>query len=370
MEKVSLVLTEKAISSLRESDFDTCSALGEVIDNSLQAGASEIILSTKEFELPAQGRRPAGTSKIVEFAFGDNGLGMDATTLHQCLQLGFSTRYNDRTGIGRFGVGMTLAAINQCRRIEIYSKVKDASSWLFTYVDLDEVHNNPYIPEPQERELPEGHQYLARQGHGTLVVWNKCDRISSTIEEIKHWIARTYRKFISSQIVAQGKLLKNNSRIIIKLNDEKIEAFDPLYAVPNEHFPATTAATMYEEIHFEMPVPPDAGVSYKTCPVTIRMSMLPEQWRKEPGAGGNSLAKKLHIPDNERFSMVRTGRQIFYDVMARFKATVHHDAIDRLWSSEICFDPLLDSYFSVRNIKRGARFVKELREKVQERMGP
>ncbi len=370
MEKVSLVLTENAISSLRESDFDTCSALGEVIDNSLQAGASEIILSTKEVELPAQGRRPVGTTRVIELAFGDDGLGMDATTLHHCMQLGYSTRYNDRTGIGRFGVGMTLGAINQCRRIEIYSKIKDAPSWLFTYVDLDDIFDNPYIPEPQERELPEEYGHCAGQSHGTLVLWKKCDRISTSVEEIKHWIGRTYRKFIGPRIVTKATLIENSTPITVALNNEKINAFDPLYAVPSEHFPENTAATLYEEIHFEMLVPSDADVSYRTSPVTIRMSLLPQQWRKAAGDGGNSLAKKLHIPDNEGFSILRAGREVFYDVMPRFEPKVNSDGIDRWWSAEICFDPVLDSYFTVRNIKRGAHFVKDLREKVQDLMRP
>jgi hypothetical protein len=81
MEKVSLVLTGHAINSLRESDFDTCSAIGEVIDNSLQAGASAIHVAVKEEELPARGRRKVGTKIIKEIAFGDNGHGMDAATL-------------------------------------------------------------------------------------------------------------------------------------------------------------------------------------------------------------------------------------------------------------------------------------------------
>ncbi len=76
--------------------------------------------------------------RIVRVAVGDDGIGMDGPTLHRCLQLGFSTRYDDRSGIGRFGVGMTLGAINQCRHVEVFSR-EAGKDWLWTYLDLDEV---------------------------------------------------------------------------------------------------------------------------------------------------------------------------------------------------------------------------------------
>lgn len=369
-EKVNLVLTEKAIASLRESDFDTSSSVGEVIDNSIQAGATEINLSTKETELPVRGRRQQGATQITEIAFGDNGHGMDSDTLQHCLQLGFSTRYGDRSGIGRFGVGMTLAAINQCKRIEIYSKPKPSSDWLYTYIDLEEIHDNPYIAAPKKKKLPAEYEGLVNEKHGTLVIWKKCDRPTATTEEINHWVARTYRKYIGEYVVSKEKVIRRKDNVVIKINGEKVKPFDPLYAIRGEGFPEGPCAILYPEIEMDMPVPLDARNLAKTSPVTIRMSLLPEHWRKESGAGGSPLAKRLRIPENEGFSVVRAGREIFYDVMPRFEPRVHADGIDRWWSAEISFDPVLDSYFSVRNIKRGARFTREIREKVQEIMRP
>ena len=108
--RAQLVQPGTAIQSLRESDFDAYSAYGEVIDNSLQADATEIKI---HFELIAEKRQ----HNVAALAFGDNGTGMDKTTLHHCLAIGWSSRYNDRSGIGRFGVGMTLGAIHECKRV-------------------------------------------------------------------------------------------------------------------------------------------------------------------------------------------------------------------------------------------------------------
>ena len=102
MKSVRLFNDDRAIESLRDSDFDPQSAYAEVIDNSIQAKATSVKIRFST----TTGLNNAGTA-IRSVAFADNGIGMDSTTIHNCLQLGWSSRYNDRDGIGRFGVGMT-----------------------------------------------------------------------------------------------------------------------------------------------------------------------------------------------------------------------------------------------------------------------
>ena len=97
MTTVKLVSDAHALQSMRASDFDACSAYGEAVDNSLQANANVI-----RVEFSYESRR-GGAKPIKYVAFGDDGDGMDADTLQRCLQLGFSSRFNDRGGIGRFG---------------------------------------------------------------------------------------------------------------------------------------------------------------------------------------------------------------------------------------------------------------------------
>ncbi|MBM9606735.1 ATP-binding protein [Desulfopila inferna] len=367
--KVSLVETGQAIESLRNSDFDTVSAVGEVLDNSIQAKARNVSIVTKERELPARGRRKKGKKEILEIAFCDDGEGMDTETLHHCMQLGFSSRYNDRSGIGRFGVGMTLAVINQCKKIEVYSRANGDSPWCYTYVDLDK--NNSDIPEPQEVDLPAEYDGVVNSGSGTIVAWSKCDRLNGTSEEIYRWVARTYRKFIGTHKVEKGKIVANNTPVTIKLNGKDIVPFDPLFAVAHADFPEKKVAEIFEPITIEMDVPEDAGGKGETSEITITMTLTPKEWRmKGGGESGRDPWAKENLTENEGFSVLRAGREVFYDVMPRFKPRTHADGLDRWWSAEICFDPVLDNYFSVKNIKRGARFFPQLREKIQERMGP
>ena len=115
---------------------------------------------------------------IERLAVGDDGEGMPKDLLHKVLQLGFSSRYNSRVGMGRFGVGAKLGGISQAKRIEIFSRQNSDSDWLFTYVDLEEIENGKDdIPEPTATELPSDCSDLVGLDRGTLVVWSKADRL-------------------------------------------------------------------------------------------------------------------------------------------------------------------------------------------------
>src|SRR5947207_3403076 len=171
MAGVSLVDDGAALLSMRSSDFDAYSAIGEVIDNAIQAEATNIRLLVK-FQSSRQ-------EPITSIAFGDDGIGMSREILHRCLQLGYSTRFNDRSGIGRFGVGATLAAINQCKKVEVYAKEK-GGDWLYTYIDLDLITADPSemeeIPTPKKKSIPPDLKDLVGSTSGALVVWSKYDR--------------------------------------------------------------------------------------------------------------------------------------------------------------------------------------------------
>ena len=116
--EVPLIQVDKALESLRSSNFDTPAAVGEPVDNAIQAGANNILIRLVEGERKV-GKKQKPTPVVEQIAFSDDGSGMDKDVLRQALVLGYSTRYNDRTGMGRFGVGATLAGISQAKRLEM-----------------------------------------------------------------------------------------------------------------------------------------------------------------------------------------------------------------------------------------------------------
>jgi hypothetical protein len=373
-EKVSPVLIGHALESLRNSDFDTYAAIGEVIDNSLEAGAKNIKIEI--VEKTDKGKRKPTISEIV---FADDGMGMDRKTLHRCLQLGYSSSYNDRKGIGRFGVGMTLGAISQCKRIEVYSKLKGDKSF-FTYIDLDEIKNikEPNIPPPIKKEIPKEYARLIG-GNGTLVIWKKFDRVKFLDEaDLNYWIARTYRKFIGTEIIEKNKVIRNRNQAKIYLKGQIIHAFDPLYVTKNSNFPQDETATLYPETVIDYPISeidPPSDNKMKTSKIIIRMSFLPESWRSKSGQGRDSANWKRFVHKNEGISILRNNREVFYGHIPNFELTDSSAGsgfidIDRWWGCEICFDADLDHWFSVKNIKVGARPLSELRKTLIDHINP
>ena len=349
MANVRLIDDRNALESLRSSDFDTVSAYGEVVDNSLDAGAKNIRI---QFSTKRIGNRQF--QHIQQIAFGDDGKGMNLETLNHCMKLGWSSRFNERNAIGRFGVGMTLAAIHECLRCQIYSKER-GGNWISTYIDLEEVKTETmqHIPTPVSARLPQEYKELVGDESGTLVIWSKYDRQSddagNLADEASIWMGRTYRHFIWHDDVS------------ITINGEEVKAVDPLYAtVTKTRFPEDPVATLYPDMEISWPV--DKTDKPENAPdesiITIRMSLLPEELRPEKGCGGWAATRERLIPLNEGISILRNRREVFYGAVPYWKVGgggwSEFEDIDRWWGCEVQFDAVLDRAFLVKNIKQGA----------------
>lgn len=362
---VELVLADKALTSLRASGHDYCSAVGEVFDNSIQADANTIRLRLFT-EKRAVGKNVRKTEVVDRLAVGDDGNGMSAQVLHRALQLGYSTRYNDRTGMGRFGFGAKLGGISQGRRIELYSRERPDHPWLYTYIDLDEIHDGTmkHIPVPQPRDLPDDCADLVGAERGTLVIWSKTDRLAerdsggarqagSVETDLVNYTARTFRKFLDGGIQ-------------VHVNGTKVRPHDPLFLMTTTRFhegekPDPVAKELVHE-GFDWEVP---GQPERTGRVEVTITLLPEQFRPRRGAGGDKLAKERRIDENEGVSILRANREVFYGYLAGVQPSVHKVDIDRWIGIEVRFTPELDECFQVRNVKKGAEPINGLKDKLK-----
>ena len=367
MSDVELFSGATAMESMRSSDFDVYSAMGEVIDNSIQANAQSVKIQI-QYESLGGGRKK---EPIQLVAFGDDGDGMPTSVLHRCLQVGYSSRFNDRTGIGRFGVGAILGAINQCKKVEIYSKESDGD-WNYTYIDLEEVSSGEMtsIPEPVKRVPPSDLRALINESKGTLVVWTKYDKqptdASEIIRELIIWMGRTYRKFIWGEV--QGV----PASVSFYVNGEEVRAVDPLYArTEKTRFANDPKAERYKTMELSWPIPEGDRISEgpEESTVLIDMSLLPEEWRPKQGAANRQSNLDRFVHQNNGISILRNGREVFYGTIPHWPGDRFQE-IDRWWGCEVNFDAVLDKEFTVKNIKRGALPVKELKKAIQERIKP
>lgn len=383
-----------ALESMRHSDFDTQSALGELIDNSIQAHARHVRLRFKKENL-REGERGRPKWRVASLVVADDGHGMTEQTIFQCLQLGYSDRYDDRSGIGRFGVGMTLGGISQCRRIEVYSKPKDGE-WRSTYLDLDEIKAAAergeirYLPDPEKADPPADYKDLLSADHGTIVIWKKIDRIHTLhLDDIAHWIGRTYRKWLAPQILQDRRgqpaaLVTNEKRVDITLFDGTepvpIQVYDPLYVIPYKEVDAP--AELVDTIEIPIEVDDDITQTTRYSPtatVKVRLSLLPPTLRPERGWANSTEAKERYIDEDHcGVSILREGREVYYGSYVSFfkyfqgpegqSASDWARLGDRYWGAEIEFPATLDNRFKVRNIKVGAKPIPELADTLKDRM--
>lgn len=376
-EKISPVAVGAALKSMRNTDFDTQTAMCEVIDNSFQADAKNVkILITYSDQTSRRKNRPK------EIAFGDDGYGMNEEVLQYCLRLGYSGRYDDRSGIGRFGVGMTFAAISLCQRIDVYSREK-RGNWHYTYLDISELDKDdePGIAPIVQKDLPKKYAHLVGD-FGTLVIWSKMDRVDSPIKEpdLEHNMGRIYRKFIGGETIRNKKVVKNEDKRNLYINNRQVYSFDPLFVTKNHRYPEDEVATLDDETSFEWQVhevdAPSGGQKQGT--ITIRTSLLPASWRQvrstmgRRGSGRSKDNIRRKVPDNEGVSILRNGREVTYNRLPHFlpRSSGVSAEIDRFWSCEIDFEPTLDYWFSVRNIKIGARPLKDIKDELESKIKP
>ena len=364
------VENSQAIESMRHSNFSIYSAIAEIVDNSIEA-ESELINIFYDF---------SPKDKIMHnIIVSDNGSGMDIDTLWKCLKLGWSTRYNNRNGIGRFGVGMTLAAISQCSKITVLSKQKGKDAQKVE-LNLDDIHEGESEglekPKPLRKEEQKRFSKYIPKSSGTVVIWEVFDRFDGDDfddEELRFFLSRTYRNW-----------LKNESGIELSVNDKEILQHDPLFRKNKDksrlRFPDDPVAVELEEIPFKFPIPSDVAIKDRNgateAEVKITMSLLPKEWRETKGKGGRynkddpetEKFKERYLDRNEGVSFLRNGREVHYDHIKYYKPQFKE--IDRWWACEIDFPPLLDKCFTVKNIKLGVRPNKSLKDCIKEKIEP
>jgi len=358
-QRADIIQIDTALESMRDSGFDLTAAAGEPIDNSIEADANLIRVETAYAD---------GKQAINDIAFADNGAGIDPNIMAHILSMGFSSRYGQRTGLGRFGVGMKLAGLSLGRRIDVYSKRRDSDTIWHAYIDLDEVAAGTQtdIEARTAEAWPASHARLMATAEGqafssgTLVVYGKVDRLTSgghygtaldeKISELRTFIARAYRFFLEKGVQ-------------IELNGKPITLLDPLFLMDNPRIikrykPLDVRGIVIDEDEIEIA----DGKS-----ITVRVTLVPTEFRHKQGDGGkvdhlNRDIREFQIDDAAgKISMVRNGREINYDIVPRL-LPAGIDKVDRYIGIEVQFPAELDEFFQVRNVKRGAVPVSKLRE--------
>jgi len=207
------------IEGLRDIGYSLETAISDIIDNSITAKAQMVDVFTD------------ASAQYPHIAIIDNGEGMTESELVAAMRPGsknpLATR--DEPDLGRFGLGLKSASFSQCRRLTVVSR--KAGKTTAAVWDLDDVaeRNEWTVQLPDEiSNVPEIERL---KSDGTLVVWEKMDRLSGGIsqdvakraEVINQRIAETERHL---RLVFH-RFMESSKPLQVRLNGRLLKPLDP-----------------------------------------------------------------------------------------------------------------------------------------------
>jgi Histidine kinase-, DNA gyrase B-, and HSP90-like ATPase len=349
-EHFTIVKEENFIKATRDSGYkSTASAISELADNGFQAGANSFDVFFLSEEQKQVGRGRPKMPVVLEVVCVDDGSGMSPDVLRTALRFGGTTRFNDRSGFGRFGMGLPNSSVSQCRRVEVFTW-KDKSEVYSCYIDIDEIASGKMlvVPEPRRIAVPEEYQSFVSTSSGTIVVWKNCDRLDyygreeTLARELPKTLGQTYRYYL-----ARGKA--------IRIGGRDIKPFDPLFLMPEAEF--SGAIQHGAPLTFSLSVPGNSG---EKASVDVRFSLLPEEWQATIGKRKKE-SRERGIDRSRGFSIVRAGRELDFGY---FRMRGRHWT-DSWWSCEISFDPALDELFGVTHTKQQVKLNERVRTTIE-----
>src|SRR2546426_1291593 len=156
----------RLITSLRDMGYDFAAAVADLVDNSVEAGASLAAVDV-EFD---------GDDSWVRIA--DNGKGMTPDELREAMRYGAERAY-DEEDLGKFGLGLKTASMSQCQRLSVVGGSLQGRADITAYCwDLEHIQRtNRWEILPLEKTgLGTAVRTQLKDTRGTGGLWQQLDR--------------------------------------------------------------------------------------------------------------------------------------------------------------------------------------------------
>lgn len=209
------------IESLRAFGYTPETAIADLVDNSITAGAHQVSIS-----FGWDGSRST-------IAISDDGSGMSADQLVDAMRAGSSSprEKRDPADLGRFGLGLKTASFSQCRHLTVMSK-NAASGVSCRRWDLDEVVRTGEwrLLRGPTRSCAHLVDELDGCASGTIVVWECVDRIvgDADVEDPdpqRHFLDVADR--VSAHLSMTFHRFLGPKRLQISVNGRPVSKWDP-----------------------------------------------------------------------------------------------------------------------------------------------
>ena len=228
-EKIVVPFAPILVESTRSIGYSFEAALADIIDNSISKDAKEI-----------QVRFSSIREQYISII--DDGCGMSESELETAMRYGSQSSLDlrDERDLGRFGLGLKMASLSQCRKLTVITKkdgvicgarwdldyIIETGDWSLMIYNENDVSDFPHV------------DILKGYSSGTIVMWTVFDRLNigaanpHKVFDEKIEIARAHVALVFHRFMGDENFSK---RLKINFNNEKVEPVDP--------FLTTNAAT-------------------------------------------------------------------------------------------------------------------------------
>lgn len=342
---------KRLVKSLRDVGYDFVTAVADLIDNSIEAGATTVWVDVVW----------EGEQSYVTIA--DNGSGMSLAILKEAMRFG-SDRDYDGNDLGKFGLGLKTASLSQCLKFTVATRSNPSRADLHAFCwDVDHVSatNRWEILPVKAVELHEGVRQHLKDTTGTVVIWERLDRIlgyrnpdgemarrqiHAMCRELEDHLAMVFHRFLSGEV--RGK------RLAIYVNENKVTPWDPFArSEPN------TKRIEVKTIRHE-------GNNGKG-EIIIEPFVLPNQSRFSSQEAFNRASGPEKWNRQQGFYIYRADRMIQSGGWCGMRALDEHLKLARI---AISFSPKLDDEFKINVAKMRVQLPSGSRDIIAKAIGP
>ena len=330
--------------SLRDIGYDFPSAVADLVDNSVAAGAGRVEVRV-EFDGPG--------SRVL---IADDGCGMGPGQLAEALRFGSRQTYGSRD-LGRYGLGLKTASLSQCRSLTVVSRRPQGARTFVRQLDLDliEEWDDWIICDPGATAGVRAAREMLLQGFNTVVMWENLDRVLPSDRPDGGWAKRRIESAASKTArhlaMVFHRFLDEHAgerQFALVVNGEDVEPWNPFGSptAPSEELPGLT---------FEIPVGSRVGtVQLSRHVLPARSKMEQEDWER--------LAGPLKWNRQQGFYIYRADRLVQWGGWAGLRAIDEHTKLARV---ALSFDADLDPAFNINVAKMRVSLPAELRQMLE-----
>ncbi|OLT39246.1 ATP-binding protein [Serinicoccus sp. CNJ-927] len=206
-------------SSLRDVGYDFHSAIADLVDNSIAAGASQV-----DVEIVFDGEESYVT-------IADNGGGMSANGVQEALRFG-SRRDYAQGDLGRYGLGLKTASLSHARAVTVVTR-SAAGVVTARTLDLDLIAewDEWLIVDPGATTPVSRAKRKLEKGRSTCVIWERLDRALPERNPEGGWARRRLQSLADRTAehlsMVFHRFLIDPKRLRLEVNGRRLDPWDP-----------------------------------------------------------------------------------------------------------------------------------------------